>query len=122
MIHPPNKTFSASESSESSGDHFTHDLAAFGPRQTVITSGVAICQFVGRQPQEVQHGGVQVAEVDPAFDGLVAALVRFAVDVSTLDASAGEPERETAMVVAGLVLAVVCGASANNPAIVDRAR
>ena len=47
-----------------------HDLAPFRSGQAMIAAGVPVGQLIGRRPKQVQDRGVQVAEVDLAFDGL----------------------------------------------------
>ena len=56
--------------------------------------------------KEVQHGGVQIADIDRIFHHVVAEIVGPAVVHATLDAAAGNPARETAwMVIASVIVA-----------------
>ena len=54
-------------------------------------------------PQQVQHRGVQVVDVDDVLDGVVAELVGGAVGDAALDAAAGQPHREALDVVVAAV-------------------
>ncbi len=68
---------------------------------------VAIGQRVRLETHEVEDRGVEIAEVDLAFDGAGAGFVGIAVDVAALHPAAGEPEGKAVRVVAGLVFAII---------------
>ena len=57
--------------------------------------------------EEVEHGGVQVADVDRVLDDVVAEVVSIAVVLAALDAAAGEPAGEAA----GMMVAPVHSAA-----------
>lgn len=82
------------------------DLAAFRAGETVFATGVPVFQVVGGQPHQVQDRGVQVSEVNFAFDRPSTCVIGFAVDMATFNAAASHPEREAVRVVTGLVFAV----------------
>src|SRR4051812_29926403 len=53
--------------------------------------------------QQVQDGGLQVVDVNAAFGHIKAEVVRTAVDVAALDATAGHPHGKDAAVVVAAV-------------------
>jgi len=55
---------------------------------------------------QVEHGGVQVVEVDFVLDGEVAVIVGGAVGHAAFDAAAGEPHGEALRVVVAAVVAL----------------
>lgn len=59
-------------------------------------SKVATLETVGQplmiDPEQVQHGGVQIVHVDFVLDRGVAKFIRGAVCLARLDASAGHPQ------------------------------
>ena len=63
------------------------------------------------EPEEVQHSGVQVVDVDAVLDGVHANLVGCAVHQPALDPAAGQEDRESrvVMVAAGLGLLLLLG-------------
>jgi len=57
------------------------------------------------EAEEVQDGGVQVADVHRIFNDVVAEVVGLTVNCAALDPAAGQPHRETArMMVAPVVV------------------
>ena len=67
--------------------------------QPEIATAVAISQSFVIQSHEMQHGGMQVMDVHPVFDGLISELVGRAERHAPANAAAGEPHGETACVV-----------------------
>ena len=74
--------------------HFAGDVG-----QAEVATGVAIGQPGMVEAEQVQDGGVEVVDVDGAFDGAVAELVGGTVDVAAFHAAAGKPDREAPVVV-----------------------
>src|SRR5262245_19222608 len=56
--------------------------------------------------KQVQHGGVQVVDLDLIGDGLVAEFVGFSINRAALDAAAGQPNREAELIVIAAVAAL----------------
>ena len=74
-----------------------HHLA-FHIGEAEIAATVAIREPFVVEAEEVQHGGVEVVDVDLAIDALGAVVIAFAVTVAGLHATAGHPNREGAVV------------------------
>ena len=55
--------------------------------QAEVAAGVAVGQLGVIEAQQVQHGGVQVVEVDFVFDGVVAVVIGLAVADAGLHAA-----------------------------------
>src|SRR5688500_9074700 len=69
---------------------------------------VAALELVGQllvvDAHEVQHGGVEIVDVDRVLHDVVAVVVGLPVDEPRLDPAAGGPEREAAAVVVAAVV------------------
>ncbi len=78
--------------------------------QSKITAGVAVGELFVVEAEAVEHGGVEVVDVDAVFDGLESEVVGGAVDVAAFDASTGEYGGETVMVVVASVYFSLVGA------------
>ena len=74
------------------GDNLVGDVAV-DVRQPEVPARVAVRELRVVQAEQVQDGGVQVVDVHAVFDGMVAVLVRRAVDGARFDASAGRADR-----------------------------
>ena len=61
------------------GEDFFDDVAMH-VGQTEVTTGVAVRQALVIEPQELEHRGVQVMDVDLVFDGLKAEFIGLAVE------------------------------------------
>ena len=93
-----------------------NDLRRFNTRQFLIQSLELVRQPIVIETQQLQHGGVEVANVDRVSDDVVGEIVGLTVDRATLGTAAGHPHREAARVMVAAV--VVFG----EPALrVDRA-
>lgn len=79
-------------------DNFAVDIG-----ESEVASGVAVSEFFVVEAEEVQHGGVEVVDVDAIFDGLESEFVGGAVDVSAFDAAACEPCGEAVVIVIAAV-------------------
>ena len=67
--------------------------------QSKITTGMPIGQPFMVEAEQVEHGGVEVVNVDDILHGAEAKLVRGAVGVAAAGAASSEPAGETIMVV-----------------------
>ena len=72
-----------------------------------MAATVIVAQRVVPESHQMQNRGVQIAEVNFAFDCASTRVVGAAVDVAAFDAAAGQPEGKAFRIVAGFVLAVV---------------
>ena len=63
--------------------------------QSEITASVAMREPLVVKSHEMQHGGVQIVEMDFALDGAVPKVVRCTVGESRLDTATGHPSTET---------------------------
>ena len=73
--------------------------------QAEVAALELVRQLLVVDAHEVQHGGVEVVDVDGVLHDVVAVVVGLAVDESRLDAAARRPQREAAaMVVAAVVV------------------
>src|SRR5262249_41249218 len=91
-----------------SGHDVLYDVA-LDVGEAEVAPGVAEGQLLVVEAEQVQDGGVPVVDVYLALDGLVAVLVGGAVAVAALDAAAGHPEGEAAVVVVAPVGALGVG-------------
>ena len=82
-------------------------LPPSGSGQAVVAAVVVERELVVWQTEKMQDRGVQIAEVDFAFHRSGSRIVGSSVDVSLLDAAAGQPKGKAVGIVAGFVLAVV---------------
>ena len=71
--------------------------------QAEVAAGVAVGEAGVVEAEEVEHGGVQVVDVDRLVRGGEAEFVGAAVDLAPLDATAGEPAGEAVVVVVAAV-------------------
>ena len=85
-----------------SADEFFHDVAVH-VGEAEVAAGEAIGQLLVIEAHQVQHGGVQVVDVDFLFHGREAAFVGGSVDVASLGAAAGQPHGEAVVVVVAAV-------------------
>src|SRR4051794_11118395 len=76
-----------------------HDFGLFDASKPEVEAGMAVGQFAMIEPHQLQHGGMEVVDMDPVFDGLVAELVGRAIGEAAFHAAAREPDREAVMVV-----------------------
>src|SRR5438552_978285 len=76
--------------SRSLGKNFVHD-SSVNIRKPEIAAGVAIGQLLMVEAEQMQHGGVQVVDVDLILHGEVTVIVRLAVTEAWLHAAAREP-------------------------------
>ena len=67
-------------------------------RQTKITARIAVCKTFVIKTQQVQHSRVQIVDMDRIFRGSKTKLVGCSVDRATPDSSAGQPARETVVI------------------------
>jgi len=88
-----------SEFLHESHQDFLHYLA-FHIGQAEITTAVAVGELLVIEPQEMQHG---VVDVDFSIDALGFVVVAFAVTVAGLHAAASQPDREGSVVVVAAV-------------------
>src|SRR5205809_79005 len=75
-------------------------------RQTMVAPLVAVSQTAVVDAQAVEHGGVQVVDVDRIRNDVVGKIVGLSVADARLDAAARQPEGEAARV---MVAAIVVG-------------
>ena len=73
--------------SEDSFRHHTGDV-----RQTKVSAGETVRESFVIQSEKVEHGGMEIVDVHPIFNGVVADLIRGAVDFSSLHAPSGHPD------------------------------
>src|SRR5437868_866960 len=71
--------------------------------QPEVAPGVAIRQLLMVEAEKAQDGGVQVVDVDLVLHRLEAELVGAAIDLTALDAAAGQPRREAVMIVVAAI-------------------
>ena len=69
------------------------------PDELLVEAVIEIAQAVGVDAELVEHGGVQVLDVQPLGDGGCAELVGLAKAGAPLDPAAGHPHREAVSVV-----------------------
>src|SRR5206468_11545840 len=67
--------------------------------QTEVAAGVAVRQALVIEAEQVQHGGVQVVNVDRVLDRLKTELVGRSIRLTAANAAAGPPAGEAVMVV-----------------------
>ena len=79
-------------------DYFAVDVG-----QAEVAAGVAVGEFFVVEAEELEHGGVEVVDVDTVLDGLESEFVGGAVDVSAFNAASGEPGGEAVVVVIAAV-------------------
>ena len=72
-------------------------------RQTKITPGITVCEFLVIEPEHLQNRGVQIVNVNRVFNRLETKIVGGAVDVSAFNAAAGHPHGKAVMVVIAAV-------------------
>ena len=65
-------------------DQFFDDLGLLHAGQLLIQPLVAVGELGVVDAQELQHGGVEVADVDGVFDDVVREVIGLAVDGATL--------------------------------------
>ena len=58
-------------------------------RQAEVAAGVAVCEAFVVEPEEVEHGGVEVVNVHDVFDGAEAEFIGGTVGVAAASAAAG---------------------------------
>jgi hypothetical protein len=73
-----------------SGQYIRDDPSAH-IRQTKIAALRSVGQSFMIDPEDVQHGGVQIMDFDRRCDGVIAEVVCFAVRMASFYAAAGEP-------------------------------
>src|SRR5271166_5926600 len=66
--------------------------------QAKVAAGVSISQALMIEPEELEHRGVQVVDMNFAFDRLKTEFIGLAMGVPPLDAAAGQNGRESAVV------------------------
>src|SRR5262249_51909476 len=81
-------------SSEELADHPSVNI-----RQSKIATRVAVCQAFVVEAEKVEERGVEVVNMDLVLDGGEAEFISSAVDVTSLDATAGHPHAEPIMIV-----------------------
>src|SRR6266568_90603 len=78
--------------------HVLHDFSAH-IGQPKIPARVAVSEFLVVEAQQVQHGRVQVMDMDEVLGRAIAELVSGAVNVSAFYSPAGQPDGESIMIV-----------------------
>jgi len=81
-------------------DDVVHDLALH-VGQPEIAAGVVVGQLFVIEAEQLQHGGMEIVDVDGLVHGLKAELVGRAEDGAALDPAAGEPRGEAVVIVVG---------------------
>src|SRR5262245_18058773 len=66
--------------------------------EPLVQALVAVAEAAVVVAEQVQDGGVEVADVDGVLDDVVGEVVGLAVDGAALDAAAGQPHGEAARV------------------------
>ena len=84
---------SAAPGRSGSGDNFVHHIAV-DIGQAKIATLKAKRQLCVVQPQQMQHGCLQVMNVNLSFSDPEAKFVRFAVTETRFDATPGQPHRK----------------------------
>lgn len=74
-----------------SGDQFADDTGRFDAGEFLVEALIFVEEAVVVEAEELQNGGVEVADVDRVFDDVVAEIVGFAVDGSPFGAPSGHP-------------------------------
>ncbi len=69
--------------------------------QAKIASRMTIRKLFVIQPQQVQHGGVQVVHVNPVFNGAMAEIIGRTVRHTASHPATGQPDREPIRIVIG---------------------
>ena len=87
-----------------SAHHLLDDARLLDAGQPLIEPLVAVGEALVVDAEQVQHRGVEVADVDRVLDDVVAEVVGLAVDRAALRAAAGHPHREAARVVVAAVV------------------
>src|SRR4051812_41527682 len=88
-----------------SSQQIADDVGGLDAGQLLIEPLMANGESLMVEAQEVQHGGVKVADVDRILDDVVGEIVGFAVDHTPFDAAAAHPDGEAArMMIAAVVL------------------
>ena len=82
------------KSSEEPPHHVTVDI-----REPKIAPRMSVGQALVVEPEQVQHGSVQIVDVHAIADRLEAKVVSRAMDISTLGPTPGQPHRETVVIV-----------------------
>lgn len=73
-----------------SSDQVAND-PAMHIRQAKVAAGISIRESFVIETHQVQHGGMQIMNVDLVLDGLEAELVCSSMDLAAFDSAAGQP-------------------------------
>lgn len=82
-----------------SGKEVSDDSRFFDAGQALVEALEGVDELLVIESDGVKKGGVEVADADFVYGGLVADFVRFAVPCSAFDSAAGHPQRECVGVV-----------------------
>ena len=81
-----------------SGQNVFYDISVH-VGEAEVAAAVAVGELFVIEAQEVEHGGVEVVNMNPVLDGLEAKVVGSAVNVAAFHATAGHPGGEAVVVV-----------------------
>ena len=107
---------SSSSNSRTSRQNAIDDVRFFDAGEFDVEAAEGVGEAVVVDAQDVEHRGVQVAEVDRVLGDVVAEVVGAAEFDAGLDAGAGEPDGEAAAVVVAAHVGVAQDALAKNSA------
>ena len=79
------------------------DDVAVDVGEAEVATGVAVGELFVIEAEEVEHGGVEVVDVDLVFDGLEAEVISRAVNVAAFGSAASHPSGEAVVVVVATV-------------------
>src|SRR4051794_22774484 len=89
---------------DGSGEQFLDDAGRLDAGQALVEALVPHREALVVEAEQLEDGGVEVADVDGVLDDVVAEVVRLAVDRAALDAAAGHPHGEAARVMVAAVV------------------
>ncbi|MFM1944913.1 MAG: hypothetical protein RI897_3895 [Verrucomicrobiota bacterium] len=92
-----------------SGEDIVDDAGGFDAGEFHIEALVSVGEALVIDTEEVEHGGVEVTDVDDIFDGVIAEFIGSAVGGAGLDTAAGEPHGEALDVVVASFAAFFLG-------------
>src|SRR5688572_4415363 len=104
MDHTRGLTALGSPGANESGEQILDDPRRLDAGQALVEAEVAHRESLVVEAEYLEHGRVEVADVDGVLDDVVAEVVRLAVDGAALEAAAGHPHGEAARVVVAAVV------------------
>ena len=86
------------------------DDVAVDVGEAEVAAGVAVGEFFVIEAEEVEHGGVEIVDVDLVLDGGEAEVIGCAVDVAAFHSAAGHPGGEAVVIVIAAIYFALVGA------------